>query len=218
MIWNLLSNAIKVTPKGGKVQITVERVNSHIEMSVSDTGQGLDPEFLPHVFERFSQGEHGGGGGDDERPTRHRTGLGLGLAIVKNLAELHGGSVRAKSGGPGKGSTFIISLPISVVRSLTAGEARHHPTATIETDVPADPNLSGVHVMVEVDLVADHGNSSFAEGPWQCGGTAAVGAAARVACLVSGGSRALGSSRATEQQVRPHLPAQRSERRGGSVD
>jgi signal transduction histidine kinase len=205
MIWNLLSNAIKVTPKGGKVQITVERVNSHIEMSVSDTGQGLDPEFLPHVFERFSQGEHGGGGGDDERPTRHRTGLGLGLAIVKNLAELHGGSVRAKSGGP-------------VVRSLTAGEARHHPTATIEMDVPADPNLSGVHVMVEVDLVADHGNSSFAEGPWQCGGTAAVGAAARVACLVSGGSRALGSSRATEQQVRPHLPAQRSERRGGSVD
>jgi CheY-like chemotaxis protein len=147
MIWNLLSNAVKFTPKGGKVQVTVERVNSHIEMSVSDTGQGIDPEFLPHVFERFSQGDHGDG--SDQRPTRHRAGLGL--AIVKNLAELHGGSVRAKSGGVDKGSTFITSLPISVVRSLTAGEARPHPTAAIEADVPARPDLSGVHVMVVDD-------------------------------------------------------------------
>src|SRR4029079_4090344 len=129
-----------------KVQVTVERVNSHIEMSVSDTGKGLDPEFLPHVFERFSQ--------DDHSATQHRAGLGLGLAIVKNLAELHGGSVRAKSGGPGKGSTFIISLPISIVRSLTAGEARHHPTASIEVDVPPPPDLGGVRVMV-VDDDAD---------------------------------------------------------------
>jgi histidine kinase/DNA gyrase B/HSP90-like ATPase len=89
-------------------------VNSHIELSVSDTGEGIDPDYLPHVFERFSQGE---------RPTaKLGKGLGLGLAIVKHLAELHGGSVRAKSGGPGKGSTFIVSLPISVVRSLTEGE------------------------------------------------------------------------------------------------
>src|SRR4051812_46682149 len=100
MIWNLLSNAVKFTPKGGKVQITVERVNSHIEVSVSDTGQGIDPAFLPHVFDRFSQ--------EDQSTTRHQVGLGLGLAIVKNLAELHGGSVRAKSAGVGQGSTFII--------------------------------------------------------------------------------------------------------------
>jgi CheY-like chemotaxis protein/nitrogen-specific signal transduction histidine kinase len=143
IIWNLLSNAIKFTPKGGKVQITVERVNSHIELSVSDTGEGIDPEFLPHVFERFTQGE---------RPlTTHRKGLGLGLAIVKNLAELHGGSVRAKSGGPGRGSTFIVCLPISVVRSLTEGEQRRHPSGSLEGDDLSCPDLSGVHVMVVDD-------------------------------------------------------------------
>ena len=123
MIWNLLSNAIKFTSRGGKVQITVERVNSHIELSVSDTGQGIDPDYLPHVFDRLSQG--------DAPVSRHQKGLGLGLAIVKHLAEMHGGSVRAKSGGIGKGSTFIVVLPISVVRSLTADELRNHPTAAI---------------------------------------------------------------------------------------
>lgn len=143
MIWNLLSNAVKFTPRGGKVQVTVQRVNSHIELSVSDTGQGIDPDFLPHAFERFSQAEG--------PLANHGKGLGLGLAIVKNLAELHGGSVRAKSGGAGKGSTFIVSLPISVVRSLTAGEQRHHPTASIEGDAPACPDLAGVHVMVVDD-------------------------------------------------------------------
>jgi CheY-like chemotaxis protein len=143
MIWNLLSNAVKFTPKGGKVQVTVERVNSHIEVSVSDTGQGIDPEFLPHVFDRFSQ--------EDQSTTRRQVGLGLGLAIVKNLAELHGGSVRAKSAGVGQGSTFIICLPISVVRTLTAGEQRHHPTAAIEGIDPPCPDLGGVHVVVVDD-------------------------------------------------------------------
>jgi signal transduction histidine kinase len=143
IIWNLLSNAIKFTPKGGKVQVTVERVNSHIELSVSDTGEGINPDFLPHVFERFTQAE---------RPlTKHRKGLGLGLAIVKNLAELHGGSVRAKSGGAGKGSTFIVSLPISVVRSLTEGEKGRHPTASFDGDDLPCPDLSGVHVVVVDD-------------------------------------------------------------------
>ena len=143
MVWNLLSNAVKFTPRGGKIQVTVERVSSHIELSVSDTGAGLDPDFLPHVFERFSQGE--------EPRSEHQKGLGLGLAIVKNLAEMHGGSVRAKSGGVGKGSTFIISLPISVVRSLTAGEPRPHPTGSLESDVPPCPDLAGVCVMVVDD-------------------------------------------------------------------
>ena len=128
---------------GGKVQVTVERVQSHIELSVSDTGDGIDPDYLPHVFERFSQGE---------RPlAKHQKGLGLGLAIVKSLAELHGGTVRAKSGGAGKGSTFIISLPVSVVRSLTAGEPRPHPSASMEGEDLPCPDLSGVHVVVVDD-------------------------------------------------------------------
>jgi CheY-like chemotaxis protein len=146
VIWNLLSNAIKFTPRGGKVQLTVERVNSHIELSVSDTGQGIDPGYLPHVFERFSQGEN--------RQSKHQGGLGLGLAIVKNLAELHGGSVRAKSGGVGKGATFIVALPISVVQILTADEPGHHPMATGEAEPADSPDLSGVRVMV-VDDNAD---------------------------------------------------------------
>jgi signal transduction histidine kinase len=143
IIWNLLSNAVKFTPKGGKVQITVERVNSHIELSISDTGQGLDPAFLPYVFDRFSQGA--------QPLVMPQKGLGLGLAIVKSLAEMHGGSVRAKSGGVDKGSTFIVALPISIVRTLTGDELRHHPASAIEGDQVPCPDLAGVHVMVVDD-------------------------------------------------------------------
>jgi signal transduction histidine kinase len=87
IVWNLLTNAVKFTPKGGRVQVLLERVNSHVEISVIDTGVGIRPEFLPHLFERFSQA--------DSSTTRSHGGLGLGLAIVKQLAELHGGTVRA---------------------------------------------------------------------------------------------------------------------------
>src|SRR5258707_14899451 len=87
--WNLLSNAIKFTPKGGKVQVSLERVNSHLEVCVIDDGQGIKPEFLPHLFERFRQA--------DASTTRRHGGLGLGLSIVKHLIELHGGKVRARS-------------------------------------------------------------------------------------------------------------------------
>ena len=104
VFWNLLSNAIKFTPKGGRVQVVLERVNSHLEVSVSDTGEGIAPEFLPHVFDRFRQA--------DASTTRRHGGLGLGLAIVKQLVELHGGTVRVKSGGPGQGTTFIVALPL----------------------------------------------------------------------------------------------------------
>jgi PAS domain S-box-containing protein len=107
VVWNLLANAIKFTPKGGRVQVALKQVNSHVEISVSDTGQGIKPEFLPHVFERFRQA--------DASMTRAHGGLGLGLAIVKNLVELHGGTIQAESMGEGKGSTFTISLPITVV-------------------------------------------------------------------------------------------------------
>ena len=121
VVWNLLSNAIKFTPKGGRVQVLVERVNSHIELSVTDTGQGIKAEFLPHVFERFRQA--------DATTTRAHGGLGLGLAIVKHLVELHGGTIDAKSAGEGQGSTFTVSLPIAVVRRRDESENRTHPRA-----------------------------------------------------------------------------------------
>jgi PAS domain S-box-containing protein len=107
VIWNLLSNAVKFTPKGGSVQVQVARVESHVEISVSDTGAGISPAFLPHVFERFRQA--------DASTTRQHGGLGLGLAIVKQLVELHGGSVEARSEGDNRGSTFVVRLPLGAV-------------------------------------------------------------------------------------------------------
>jgi len=107
IIWNLVSNAIKFTPKGGRVQVVLERVDSHVEISVIDTGQGIKPEFLPYVFDRFRQA--------DASTTRKHGGLGLGLAIVKHLTELHGGFITVNSAGEGKGTTFIVGLPLVVV-------------------------------------------------------------------------------------------------------
>jgi signal transduction histidine kinase/CheY-like chemotaxis protein len=146
IVWNLLSNAIKFTPRGGHVQVVVERSNSHVELSVSDTGRGIDVEFLPHVFERFSQA--------DNSATRKYTGLGLGLAIVKSLTELHGGTVRVKSGGMDKGTTFIVSLPISVVHMLDKTDNRLHSKPGSHASLLVRPNLNGVKVMV-VDDEAD---------------------------------------------------------------
>ena len=105
VVWNLLTNAIKFTPKGGQVQVLLQRVNSHIELSVSDTGVGIPASFLPHVFDRFSQ--------RDSSTTRVFGGLGLGLAICKQLVELHGGSIRVSSQGEGMGSTFFVELPLA---------------------------------------------------------------------------------------------------------
>jgi len=111
IVWNLLSNAIKFTPRGGSVAVSIRRTNSHVELEVADSGQGIAPEFLPHVFERFRQG--------DSTTTRPIGGLGLGLAIVRNLAELHGGTVTASSDGEGLGATFTLSLP-ALVPSATS--------------------------------------------------------------------------------------------------
>jgi CheY-like chemotaxis protein len=149
VVWNLLSNAVKFTPRGGRVQVVVERVNSHVELSVSDTGRGIAADFLPHVFERFSQADN---------PFAGRvSGLGLGLAIVKSLTELHGGSVRVKSGGEGKGSTFIVSLPISVVHTLDRAENRQR--TNVEREGPAlnCTDLAGIKIVVvddEADAIA----------------------------------------------------------------
>ena len=118
VVWNLLSNAIKFTPKGGKVEVLLARVNSHLEVTVTDSGQGISADFLPYVFDRFRQA--------DASSTRTYSGLGLGLSIVKQLVELHGGNVQAKSGGESSGATFIVRLPLAPVRME---ELREHPTA-----------------------------------------------------------------------------------------
>jgi PAS domain S-box-containing protein len=107
IIWNLLSNAVKFTPTGGGIEVTVERVASSVELTVSDTGVGIRHEFLPYVFDRFRQA--------DSSLTRSHGGLGLGLAIVKQLVTLHGGTVRAESGGEGRGASFSVRLPLAPV-------------------------------------------------------------------------------------------------------
>ncbi len=105
VIWNLLSNAIKFTPKGGSIRVSLHKVNAHVELTISDTGLGIKPEFLPYVFDRFRQA--------DSSSTRSFGGLGLGLSIVKQLVELHGGTVQATSPGEGQGATFTIALPLA---------------------------------------------------------------------------------------------------------
>jgi signal transduction histidine kinase/ActR/RegA family two-component response regulator len=144
VVWNLLSNAIKFTPKGGKVQVMLKRVDSRIEIAVSDTGQGIKPEFLPHVFERFRQA--------DSSSTRSHGGLGLGLAIVKQLVELHGGTISAASSGPGLGSTFTVALPVLAIHRRHAAEPRNHPPAVQSGALEGKPKvLEGMTVLVVDD-------------------------------------------------------------------
>ena len=138
IVWNLLSNAVKFTPKGGKVEVIVERVNSHVEITVNDSGRGIKPEFLPHVFERFRQA--------DASTTRQYGGLGLGLSIVKQLVELHGGHIRATSAGEGLGATFIVSLPMAAVQG---DEKREHPTSRYYSALECeDIKLDDLRVLV----------------------------------------------------------------------
>ncbi len=147
VLWNLLTNAIKFTPKDGEVQLLLERVNSHIELHVADTGAGIAPEFLGHVFDRFRQA--------DGSTTRHYGGLGLGLSIVKSLVELHGGTVQARSAGTGQGATFTVCLPVMAVqRSAYSGGRVQPSTETCPAPPFAQANLSGIKVLV-VDDEAD---------------------------------------------------------------
>jgi signal transduction histidine kinase len=127
VIWNLLANAVKFTPDSGRVDVSVERVGSNVEVHIVDTGQGISPEFLPHVFERFRQA--------DGAPSRRHGGLGLGLAIVRQLVELHGGSVHAASDGVGRGATFTVLLP---VLGGDAGTERESTFRDRRSAVPAD--------------------------------------------------------------------------------
>jgi PAS domain S-box-containing protein len=142
VVWNLISNALKFTSAGGRVHVTLERVNSHIEINVSDTGIGIEPEFLPHVFERFRQ--------SDSSITRHTGGLGLGLAIVKHIVDRHGGQVHAKSPGAGQGATFRVQLPVVPVQSLAAD--RVHPRSPRASHGPSDQaNLHGLRILAVDD-------------------------------------------------------------------
>src|SRR5208282_4006248 len=145
IFWNLLNNAIKFTPKGGKVQVLLERVNSHVEVSVIDTGEGIAPEFLPYIFDRFQQG--------DASTTRRHGGLGLGLAIVKQLVGLHGGEVRVKSGGIGQGAAFIVQLPLIAVYPEPDEERRHPRAALRESQLLPEVSLDNVHVLVVDDEI-----------------------------------------------------------------
>jgi PAS domain S-box-containing protein len=145
VMWNLLSNAIKFTPVGGTVRVTTTRTSEHIEIAVSDTGEGVPREFLPYVFDRFRQA--------DGTTTRKHGGLGIGLAIVKNLVELHGGQVRAASAGAGQGSTFTVALPISLaydagVQSAAASAVRIEEFAD---DTTASLDLTGISVLLVDD-------------------------------------------------------------------
>jgi signal transduction histidine kinase/CheY-like chemotaxis protein len=144
IVWNLLSNAIKFTPRGGRVQVRLERVNSHIEIGVSDSGPGIEQEFLPYVFDRFRQA--------DGRTTRQHGGLGLGLAIVRHLVELHGGTVRAESPGEGQGAIFTVLLPVAPVYQSTGQEARVHPAARDTLPSYECPDrLDGLRILVVDD-------------------------------------------------------------------
>jgi signal transduction histidine kinase/CheY-like chemotaxis protein len=142
VVWNLLTNAIKFTPKGGRVQVVMERVNSHLELRISDTGQGIRPEFLAHVFDRFRQA--------DAATTRRHAGLGLGLSIVKHLVELHGGFVTAVSPGEGQGATFVVTLPVQIIHR--EGDGYASPAYGNRLDqIQQPPNLSGLRVLVVDD-------------------------------------------------------------------
>ncbi|WP_407890095.1 ATP-binding protein [Scytonema sp. NUACC26] len=153
VVWNLLSNAIKFTPKGGRVRISLEQVNSHVELTVSDTGQGIKPEFLPYVFDRFRQA--------DGSTTRQFGGLGLGLSIVKQLVELHGGTVRGTSLGEGQGAQFTVLLPLPQRKSdLDVCIEAYHSISPDDTDLQSfttianrETHLNSTRVLVVDDEV-----------------------------------------------------------------
>jgi CheY-like chemotaxis protein len=142
VIWNLLTNAVKFTPAGGRVQVRLEQVDSFVQISVRDSGKGIDPQFLPDVFDRFRQA--------DQTSTRRYGGLGLGLSIVRQLVTLHGGSVEAQSEGEGRGATFLVRLPRTITREATTKDEELSPS---ENSAPANRlmRLDDVRVLVVED-------------------------------------------------------------------
>lgn len=145
VFWNLLNNAVKFTPKHGRIQVRLERVNSHLEITVSDNGKGVEADFLPYVFDRFRQA--------DQATTRRQGGLGLGLSIVRQLVEMHGGTIRVESEGEDKGSDFIINLPrLAAAKRLEKEADRVHPTSARDfVSLDCAPELTGLRVLAVDD-------------------------------------------------------------------
>jgi two-component system CheB/CheR fusion protein len=143
VVWNLLNNAIKFTPPGGTVTVSLMRQESQARISISDTGQGIAPEFLPQIFDRFTQA--------DSTSTRTFGGLGLGLAIVRDLVSLHGGTVRAESPGKGKGTTFIVLFPLPKELALNAQPSSGAETTPAGIRSPAGDSLRGTRVLTVDD-------------------------------------------------------------------
>lgn len=134
IVSNLIANAIKFTPQGGKVAVSLHRTGSHLEITVTDNGTGIDPTFMPYLFDRFRQGEIG--------PTRRHGGLGIGLSVVKNLVELHGGGVEARSEGSNKGACFTIRFPVAVMRENSLLQAQ---SDSVGKNTPQ--RLKGLHIL-----------------------------------------------------------------------
>jgi signal transduction histidine kinase/CheY-like chemotaxis protein len=143
VVWNLLSNAVKFTLKSGRVRVQLRRIDSDVELVVEDDGAGIEPEFLPHVFESFRQSDVG--------LSRSHGGLGIGLSITKHIVELHGGTIFAESAGRGLGSKFTVRLPISPLVSTTMGITRAAATKRQATDVELPHGLEGLRVLVVDD-------------------------------------------------------------------
>jgi signal transduction histidine kinase/DNA-binding response OmpR family regulator len=143
VVWNLVSNAIKFTPRGGRVQLRLRRDHSYVELAVADDGQGIDPDFLPHVFDRFRQA--------NAKISRKAGGLGLGLAIARSIVELHGGTIWAQSDGPGLGATFTLRLPTAPLRADAAPVAAAREAGIVSPSFECPPALTGLHILVVDD-------------------------------------------------------------------
>lgn len=143
IVWNLLMNAVKFTPNGGQIRLELERTGSHVRIVVCDTGQGIAPEMLPYIFERFRQA--------DSSSTRAHGGLGLGLALVKHLAELHGGTVVAESAGANQGATFTVTLPVALSDALIESTPRTQASAVAADRLSDIVRLDGLRVLVADD-------------------------------------------------------------------
>jgi PAS domain S-box-containing protein len=143
VVWNLLTNAVKFTPEGGRVEVRVERADSYVRIKVSDTGEGIDPEFLPYVFDRFRQA--------DASTTRKKGGLGLGLAIVRHLVELHGGTVNADSEGRGRGATFTVTIPVADTQAGEPEGSRPARAESSPTFADCPQSLAALRVLVVDD-------------------------------------------------------------------
>ncbi len=150
IVWNLLSNAIKFTPRGGRADVRLEHAGSNVEITVSDTGEGLSAEFLPYAFDRFRQA--------DASASRAAGGVGIGLAIVRHLVELHGGSVKVHSAGKEQGATFIVTLPMREAHGASEGEEPpRRSTKRSRSTSHALPNLEGARVLVVDDEIDARG-------------------------------------------------------------